>query len=573
MLIGLLLIRAGAQPVNPAAGTAAGRAIQNPGVVSWVHIGDLHITPQDQQSYADFQTLIKHINQFLLNSINFACLPGDNANDSLESEYQLIRQATDQLRVPLYAVPGDHDLKSGSLALYQKYMEPVAWQSSSIDRYHLVFLNGLDASPSGGFGLSEAQTAWLRNDLDAATRKGLQSVLFLHAFPSVLRNSTQVLLDLIQQHRIPMVEVGHTHYNAVANDNHTIYAATRSTGQISEGPVGFSITNLDNGVVSWKFKPLGSWPFVMITSPADKLFIIDPGQAVRGAIDVHAKIWGAQGVASATLQIDGQAPRPLSRIGTTPMWSARWDSTKVGDGDHQMTVTVQDSQGTASQDKITVLVHQSGAYQPSRRNSGDQGNSIGAYPGKGLLGTTGKQKKGDGKQDGKQKKDGGTLQERMARTRERLARAKTNDPAAKQLEESSRGYLADAEQLLARKNVQAAGEMAEAADTLSRAVDHLGHAEDLSKKDFPGREEQLQHLEKVAAQVQQVDPLQNQTKDPKAKPLAALAKEFYQRARQAYDRQDARYADEYTKVADEIAKCLEHLARAAKAVSEPPSLK
>jgi hypothetical protein len=33
----------------------------------------------------------------------------------------------------------------------------------------------------------------------------------------------------------------------------TIYATTRSTGQIEEGPVGFSIANLDNGVVSWKY--------------------------------------------------------------------------------------------------------------------------------------------------------------------------------------------------------------------------------------------------------------------------------------------------------------------------------
>lgn len=172
-----------------------------------------------------------------------------------------------------------------------------------------------------------------------------------------------------------------------------------------------------------------------------------------------------------------------------------------------------------------------------------------------------------------QKKEDRRLQERMARTRERFARAKTNDPAAKVLENSAFSYLASAEQFLSNKKTLTAGEMAEAADALSRAVDHLSHAQDLSKKDFPDRKEQSQHLEKVYFRVQQADYFQELSKELKTKPLASLAKEFYQRARQAYDRQDARHTDEYTKVADEIVKCLEHLAHAATPVPEPPRLK
>jgi Icc protein len=92
-----------------------------------------------------------------------------------------------------------------------------------------------------------------------------------------------------------MVDMGHTHYNEIANDGRTIYATTRSTGQIEEGPVGFSIASLDDGVVSWKFKSLEvSWPFVMITAPADQAFIVDPSQPeqlVRGVVEVRAKAW------------------------------------------------------------------------------------------------------------------------------------------------------------------------------------------------------------------------------------------------------------------------------------------
>ncbi|MGI9090611.1 MAG: metallophosphoesterase [Gemmatimonadaceae bacterium] len=383
------------QPVNPSANVGSTTTIQNPGVVSWVHFGDLHITDGSQQNYADFQTIVKNTNQYLLNGINFAVLPGDNANEGSEAEYQLIKQVTDQLRAPLYAVPGDHDLHSGNLSLFAKYLEPVPYQSFTAGPYHFVFVDALDASASGGFGVGQEQLAWLTSDLAAASQRGLQSVLFMHAFPSKVGGSAQALQDLqdlIAKNRVLMVDVGHTHFNQVDNDGHTIFAATRSTGQASEGPVGFSLANLDNGVVSWKFKPLGQWPFAMITSPSDKQLITDvskANQVVKGMVDVRAKVWDDKGVRSATYQIDNGTPRPLTRIGTTQMWSAPWNSTQVTDGDHQITLNVQGAGGNTNQDKINVIVNQAGTYQAPQRTAGDNGNSIGIYAEKGLLGTQG----------------------------------------------------------------------------------------------------------------------------------------------------------------------------------------
>jgi hypothetical protein len=361
-------------PVNPQVSPTATTTILNPGVVSWVHVGDLHITTGDQQNYADFKTIINSVNQYLKNGVNFVLLPGDNANDHTESEYQLIKQATDELQVPLYAIPGDHDSKTG-LALYNKYLEPVDYQSFTADTYHFVFLDVMS-------GIGEAQKSWLTNDLDTAAKAGLKSVIFMHTYTLASQ-----LQDVIQRDHVIVVDTGHTHYNEVANDGHTIYAATRSTGQATEGPVGFSIINIDNGVVSWKFKPLGSWPFVMITSPADKLLLIDGSQIVKGMAAVRAKIWDDKGIASATLQIDGGQTAPLARIGDTQMWSARVDSTKIADGDHKITVNVMGEGGNTNEDTITVTINQSGGVPPAQRSFGPSGNSVGAYAEKGLLGT------------------------------------------------------------------------------------------------------------------------------------------------------------------------------------------
>lgn len=364
----------------------------SPGVVSWAHIGDLHITTASEPGYGNFQTLVKQANEYLAGSVNFVFLPGDNANEGAEEEYQLIKRVTDQLHIPLFAVPGDHDVEGGSLDLFNKYMSPASYQSFVIDQYRMIFLDALDSAgqekPEFGFG--EKQTAWLKDELKAAQANGQTPVLFEHCFPDGVGSSRDVLLNLIKDNHVLMVEVGHTHYNAVSNDGHTIYAATRSTSQVSEGPVGFSITNLDNKVVSWKFKPIGDWPFVMITSPADKRFVTNPSdtnQVVRGTIEIRAKVWGAKEV-SATYRIDDSSPKDLAHTGDTSLWSAKWDSTSIGAGDHKLTVTVQTKDGKTAEDQAIITIDPKAAFVPASRTTGAEGNSIGIDQARGLLGTT-----------------------------------------------------------------------------------------------------------------------------------------------------------------------------------------
>ena len=363
----------GSTPVNPGSLNAT-TTILNPGVVSWIHFGDLLITTENQQNYTDFKSIINCVNRYLKNGVNFALLPGDNAYDNTESEYKLIKQATDELQVPLYAILGGRDHKGGTV-LYNKYLEPVNYQSFSADRYHFVFLDVMS-------GISDAQNSWLINDLDLAAKAGLKSVIFMHSYTQVSE-----LQDVIRRDKVIMVEAGYTHFNDVCNDGYTIYATTRSTGLVSEGPVGFSVSNLDNGVVSWKFKEIGSWPFVMITYPADKLLMIGGSQVIKDTVDIRAKVWDDKGITSAIMQIDGGQAVPMDRIGQTQMWSAHFDATKVSDGDHRINVKVIGAGGNTDQDVITVTVNQTGSVPQAPRPFGPQGNSVGAYSEKGLLGT------------------------------------------------------------------------------------------------------------------------------------------------------------------------------------------
>jgi Icc protein len=370
-------------------------ALDETGILSWVHFGDLHITTRTAENYGDFFALISDVNRHLKGGVVFAVLPGDNAENGTEEQYRLVRRAVDGLEIPLFVIPGDHDVHSGSLDLFRRYLEPRPFRAVSAGGYRCLFLDAVDRAVEvgrpGAFGLRDMQLAWLESELQAATRESARGILFNHVYPSELGESAEAVRELMHGHRVIMVDMGHTHYNEIANDGHTIYAATRSTGQTEEGSVGFSIANLDGGVVSWKFKSLDvPWPFVIITTPADRALIINPSepeQLVRGVVEVRAKAWDERGVVSAHCRIDDGSWRPMSRIGTNPAWGCAWESSTVTDGVHGITVKVQSADGRTAADTISVLTSQSGRYQAPPRHAGDVSNAIGAYPEKGILGS------------------------------------------------------------------------------------------------------------------------------------------------------------------------------------------
>jgi Icc protein len=360
-------------------------------VLSFVHFGDLHITNEREQNYHDFLSLIADVNRNLGRNVSFAVLPGDNTEDGTEDQYRLVRAAIDQLAISLCAIPGDHDIKTGNLDMFRQYLEAEPVRTVVAGPYHCIFLNSVDSGVKRRFGLGPSQLGWLRRELQTASRLGRHSVLFMHTYPSELGDSAQEVQTLLHQHRVLMVDMGHTHYNEIANDGRTMYAATRSTGQIEEGPVGFSIANLDGGVVSWKFKPLDApWPVVMITTPADRAFIIDPTepeQLVRGVVEVRAKAWHDRSVVSANCRIDDGPWRAMSRIGASPTWACAWESFTATNGVHHITVQVQGTDGREATDTISALTNQSGRYEAPPRRPGDDSNAISAYPEKGILGT------------------------------------------------------------------------------------------------------------------------------------------------------------------------------------------
>lgn len=357
------------------------------GVISWAHIGDLHMTLSGEQNHLDLVRLVDELNRAFADSLAFAYTPGDVADQGAASQYQVVRQVLDTLQLPWCAIIGDHDVHEKSFANFRNFMASETRFSFSAGAVRFFALNAFDVPDPASFVLLSDQLAWLEKGLQAVERNQ-SAVLFLHCYPTDLKQGGQELRQLISRHPVTLVDMGHTHYNEMANDGRVIYTATRSTGQIEEGPAGFSITNIDGPVISWKFLPLGTLPAVMIISPADERFITDRlvhALTVIGDVRIRAKAWSTSPVQSVVAHLAG-ATLQLKQIPGSHVWEAQASKGLLEDGIRTLLVEATDQAGKQATDEIHMVVGVN-VYKAPARATRDQDNALGAWPERGIFGT------------------------------------------------------------------------------------------------------------------------------------------------------------------------------------------
>ncbi len=357
------------------------------GVVSWVHVGDLHMRSTGEQNARDLRAIVAEVNQAFSGSVSFVFLPGDNADHGDLPAYQVVRDALDQLQVPWCAIIGDHDVEQKSFRNFKTFMAPDTHYAFTVGKIRFVALNAFDVPEPPSFTVSEEQLSWLEEQLLDADRKDREKVLFLHCYPSDLKQGRDGLARLVSKHKVKLIDMGHTHYNEIAHDGSTIYTATRSTGQIEEGPVGFSVTNIDGEVVSWRFLELGKLPAVIITSPADERLLADDAtsdSSSRKQLLVRAKVWGRAAIRTVKATIQDMTVS-MQLIPETRVWEGTLQIDQLEPGTHALQVIAMDADGQVTTDQIRALIGEH--RRANKRAERDQDNALGAWPEHGLLGT------------------------------------------------------------------------------------------------------------------------------------------------------------------------------------------
>jgi 3',5'-cyclic-AMP phosphodiesterase len=351
------------------------------GVVSWIHLGDLHMTSPGEQNHLDLAKIVDEVNLAFAGSVSFVFLPGDVADDGSRTAYSVVRGELDRLNVPWCAIVGDHDVQQKSFTNFLEAMSQHTHYAFTVGAVRFVAVNAFDVPDPKSFVVSEQQLAWVRRELQAATDDGQATVLLLHCYPSDLKAGGGELRELLRNFDVLLVDMGHTHYNEIANDGRTLYTATRSTGQIEEGPAGYSVTNIDGKDVSWRFVELGKLPLVIITSPRDERLLTKGSETLQGNLHIRAKFWGNAQVDRATAHIDGREVS-MTQVENSQVWEA--DVSALHEGVYPLGVSVVDVRGNVATDEIRLVI---GAFAEQPRAALDQDNALEAWPEHGLLGT------------------------------------------------------------------------------------------------------------------------------------------------------------------------------------------
>lgn len=87
--------------------------------ISWIHLGDLHISNEGEQNHKDLLQLIAEASRYMGSEIAFGLLPGDNADDAEADQYDVVEKALSLCEFPVEAIQGDHDKAGGSRVLFR----------------------------------------------------------------------------------------------------------------------------------------------------------------------------------------------------------------------------------------------------------------------------------------------------------------------------------------------------------------------------------------------------------------------------------------------------------------------
>ncbi|MCJ2025655.1 metallophosphoesterase family protein [Methylobacterium sp. J-067] len=327
----------------------------------FLHVGDQHLTVRDAPHHRDLIAILDQIASFGRDAFDFVYLPGDIAENGAAGEYTLIEQALrGQPSLPILLIPGDHDRQYGAMEDFARFHEAVMAgrhpsvandllqppagpgvdpQRASIRQYYYaadygdvrcLFVDMISA----GFGqkgkgldfrIGPTQMDWLSEEVVRARSEGKTCAVFMHAYPDDLeKKEAAEVAGLFWSQGVRLVEMGHTHYNELAHDGRTTYAAARSVGQNEDGSVGYAVGAIDAGEVSWRFRPLDRvGPFVLITSPADRRLATHGLRGDEaGRITVRAVVLSDEAPSLCRCRVDDGAWQRMERIADGPAYMA-----------------------------------------------------------------------------------------------------------------------------------------------------------------------------------------------------------------------------------------------------------
>ncbi len=162
-----------------------------PGILTGLHIGDLHLKEPRAANRRDFLRINDHVAALPPGSLDFVLLPGDNADDGTPEQYRMVRNGLARLQAPVHILPGDHDLVPGDLNAFYSVLGARALPfATTVAGHRCLFLDVVSAGAGGpDLRLGHDQLAWAEKEIDDAAAAGLRAAIFMHTNPADLRST------------------------------------------------------------------------------------------------------------------------------------------------------------------------------------------------------------------------------------------------------------------------------------------------------------------------------------------------------------------------------------------------
>jgi len=215
-----------------------------------VQISDLHIVAAGKKTYGiapmsdNLMRCVAHINQ-LSPSPELVIVTGDITDSGLPEEFSHAKQLLDELRIPYYVIPGNHDNAMSLLASFKRNASAFIGSAGEcfinyvIDDFE-VRLIALDSTVRGcpGGEVCEQRARWLERRLSENQHK--PTLIFMHHPPLKLGvietdvdgfAGADALADVVKKYpNIQGVLCGHVHLPTFTAWSGTIVSTAPSTG-------------------------------------------------------------------------------------------------------------------------------------------------------------------------------------------------------------------------------------------------------------------------------------------------------------------------------------------------------
>jgi len=224
----------------------------------------------------------------------FVVITGDLVNKAGDAaqieEYRRIT-ATLSKSIPLYHVPGNHDVENeptpASVAAYVKAIGPDHYSFRSGSLAAVVLNSSVIHSPAKSAALLEQQETWLRQELRTLRASGARHLVVFQHHPwflkqadeadeyfNIPRERRQVYLELFKQSAVNALVSGHYHRNAIAKVGDIDMITTGPVGKpIGEGSMsGIRVFIVRDSGLTHRFYSLGELPNAIdLTGSGDSL--------------------------------------------------------------------------------------------------------------------------------------------------------------------------------------------------------------------------------------------------------------------------------------------------------------